>query len=166
MRCVTRGYQRARYWPQFAPRVCRISRQLLLWSPRQTDHSASSSIGKAWADPVLQTSDEVTPVIDLDPGSVREHTFLCASLSFQDLHDEEIAAGRRGADLAGPLPVMLMPLGSSLALPSMRRGSEWYARYQLVMRCNADLSTLHSMRHPVAMIDDKNCVVVCQHLGR
>lgn len=58
---------------------------------------------------------EFSRVIEMDPGFVRGHIFLCASLSFQGMHDEAIAAGRRGADLANQLPVSLVPLGSSLA---------------------------------------------------
>ena len=54
-------------------------------------------------------------VIEMDAGFVRAHIFLGGALSFLDRHDEAIAAGRRGADLAKQLPITLVPLGASLA---------------------------------------------------
>jgi serine/threonine-protein kinase len=58
---------------------------------------------------------EFRRVIEMDPGFVRAHIFLGAALSFQNRHDEAIAAARLGAELAKQLPVTLVPLGSSLA---------------------------------------------------
>ena len=58
---------------------------------------------------------EFRRVISMDPGFVRAHIFLGAALCFQDRHDEAIAAGQRGAELAKQLPVTLVPLGCSLA---------------------------------------------------
>lgn len=58
---------------------------------------------------------EFQRVIDMDAGFVRAHIFLSGALSFLDRHEEAIAAGRRGAELAKQLPITLVPLGSSLA---------------------------------------------------
>jgi len=59
---------------------------------------------------------EFRRVIDIDPGFVRAHIFLGGALSFLGMHDEAIAAGSTGAELAKRLPITLVPLGSSLAV--------------------------------------------------
>jgi eukaryotic-like serine/threonine-protein kinase len=58
---------------------------------------------------------EFRRVIEMDAGFVRGYVFLGGTLSFLDQHDEAIAVGQRGAELARQLPVTLVPLGSSLA---------------------------------------------------
>ncbi|MEP6508757.1 MAG: protein kinase, partial [Gemmatimonadales bacterium] len=103
---------------------------------------------------------EFKRVIHMDPGFVRAHIFLGASLSFQGMHDEAIAAGRTGSDLAQQLPVTLVPLASSLARAG--RLDEAHVMIDEILRNNID-PIYAAMAH--AALDDDESALTALELG-
>ncbi len=67
----------------------------------------------AWRHEVAEL--ELRRVIEKDPGFVRAYAFLACSLSFQNRHDEAIAAGRIGAERSNQHPMLQFALGVCMA---------------------------------------------------
>ncbi|MEO7367657.1 MAG: protein kinase [Gemmatimonadaceae bacterium] len=103
---------------------------------------------------------EFRRVIEMDPGFVRGYIFLCAALSFLGEHDEAIANGLTGADLARQLPVTLVPLGSSLARAG--RMDEAHAMLDTIVRAGID-PIYAAMAH--ASLDDDEAAFTALELG-